>query len=477
MLKLPFLSSLNAKLDRSLARLDQKGYTLKHDASPMRRFIWRIAFNDPNKLQLETSSALKGKRVRGKPSKIIHVVNVIDPQKIDNDSLQARVTLALTSIERAKQAGVEFLGATAGSSSLPSWKPLFLKRSAASELGSKRDFAFLKDLLDAAAAQADDDDLLFYSNADCAVAPEIYQKLLRENKAVTEFFRKDIQCEASYDEIFKAGGSIYEIGIDALAIKKSVYKEIRDQLPDCIIGEPHWDTVFSGILHKNYEVSQNTEDLYHIKHEQQWDDNSLTEGGLHNKHLYLDAISYGLMEDEIISLRKQTVIILLKSALEADDETHISQLISSLSPLASTAEVVFCEFTEGNSPFAKLVNHIKYFPLFNTNDYTKPLSQEACIINLLLHYFSSFKNIIIFKDTISNISPLLLKQIRLSLQAHGAFQNDHLIAVKNSKISENELDIYGDNAILLSESPENVCFVNDDGLLELLSNHAANQSF
>ena len=123
---------------------------------------------------------------------------------------------------------------------------------------------------------------------------------------------------------------------------------------------------------------------------------------------------------------------------------------------------------DDSSP-SKLVSNIKYLPIFNTNKYTACLDQENAIINCLLHQFSRFKNIIIFKSSITDISLNLIKEIQLALQATGVYQNKHIIALKNNNILENELDIYGKNDII--NKIQDISYINDDGLLELLNNY------
>ena len=70
------------------------------------------------------------------------------------------------------------------------------------------------------------------------------------------------------------------------------------------------------------------------------------------------------------------------------------------------------------------------------------------------------------KPTISHINLSLIKEIQLALQNNGIFINEDIFAIKSNKISNNELDIYEKNANM-----EDVTYINDDGLLELLNNY------
>ena len=297
--------------------------------------------------------------------------------------------------------------------------------------------------------------------------------MLEANQNVTEFFRQEVEGFFQYPDFLDAPTTLYEIGIDGLCLRKSTYLQIRDRLPDSVIGEPHWDTAFSGVLHKHYEVSQNVDDLYHPKHPQEWDDNNLSVAGAHNKNLYLDCVNYGLMDDVLISPANQTVIVLLKPTLDSSDPTRLHSLIGEATLFSSRCEVVFCELTDENSPFMKSLTGIKYLPIFHSNEYTEALCQDNSIINCLMHRFCHFKNIIIIKESFEGILSHLIKQLQAHLQTHPFLQSTDFIALKNSHILQNELDIYGRNDILFSDPIEDISFMNDDGLLELLNNHAA----
>lgn len=466
-----FLENLNKKLDTKLDALRRDSYYLKYSKNPSHRFIWKTLFKEDNRLSFEPISARKKKTANTRAKNLVHVVNLVDPSRLKNKSLSNRIMWALDSMGSAKAEGVKRLGASTGGIKLPNWQPVRLKRSAASVFKSPKDFAFLKDLLDEAAKSIGADDLIFYSNLDCAIAPDTYQKLLQENADVTEFLRKDIDTPDGLEETWTAPFSVYEIGVDAFCIRKSVYLESREILPDCVIGEPHWDTVYSGILNKRYEVTQNTHDLYHIKHEQQWDDANLSKAGDHNKTLYEDALNYGLMEDALISVKAQTVVILFKSSLSNEDNDKWGQLIKQLGLFANRFETVFCEFTEGNSPLTPYINKTKYFPIFNTNEYTKKLNQTNAIINCLLHYFSNFKNIIILQEGIESININHLKSIQLELQNNKICKQKNVVALKSSEARQNELDFYEQNINIVSGDIRKISFINDNGLLELLHNY------
>tara|TARA_R110000824_G_scaffold86593_2_gene214144 strand:+ start:1508 stop:2794 length:1287 start_codon:yes stop_codon:yes gene_type:complete len=415
---------------------------------------------------LKFSRISRGSRRGTKANQIIHVCNLLNPSTVKSEGLRFRIQSSLDSISAARKTKVTLVGCSPEDPLVEGWRHHSLTRTAASVFKESKDFAFIKDMLDAGALLAGPDDFIFYSNLDCSIPPQFYEDIYKSNADITEFLRKDVDFSAdSGFDIFNARSSVYEIGVDGLCIRKSVYMEIRDQLPDCVIGEPHWDTVYSGILHKNYEVHQSTE-LYHIKHAQQWDDSHLTEAGEHNRRLYRECVNYGLMEDNLISLKKGSALILLDSSRKASEVEHLAGLINTLSFYKDKMDIIFCELKNIDDSPPVYVSNIKYFPIVSTNKYTSCLDQTNTIINCLLHQFSSFTNVIVIKSSLDAISLTLIKEIQLALHHHGLFINEDIFAIKSKKILDNELDIYEKNANM-----EDVSYINDDGLLELLNNH------
>ena len=465
-----FLRKINQYLDRELNKTDKNAYLLRFSDSWWHRFIWRNFFKKKSCLYFSPIKRRRLRRTDSQALRVIHVTNLLNPRKVKDFNSQARLSLSLASIKKASRSKVSLLGCSSDPSlEIQDWETVHLSRDAKSAFGVSKDFAFLKDMLDAAADLVGLNDLIFYSNLDCPLSPAVYDNLLNNNEDVTEFLRRDIELPSSYSDIFNAPYSLYEIGVDGLSIRKSTYLEIRDKLPDCVIGEPHWDTAYSGILHKHYEVYQNTSDLYHIKHAQQWDDALLSAAGNHNKRLYQESISYELMDDELISLKKQSALIVLDCSLKKSRDSHLSNLIPQVAYFSKKFEVIFSEFAFDSARNPKMVNSIKYLPIFNTNSHTACLNQENSIINCLLHQFSGFKNIIIFKSSIPEININLIKEIQIALQNHGFYSNKHIVASKKNNIRENELDIYDKNDNI--KHIRNISYINDDGLLELLNNH------
>ena len=455
-----FFNKVNFYLDKEIdkANFKSKKYCPK---SKIGKILWEIFFpyknNNYKPKQHNSKNAIA--------KKIIHVVNFIDPEKISNKNLKNRINLSIESINNNASKNTTILAASECDCIVPDgWKFLKLKRSAKSKLKSNKDFAFLKDMLDGASNLLSDDDIILYTNMDCIISDSIYKDILNDNKDITEFLRRDVTFSKKLDDIYKLNYSIYEIGVDGLSIRNSIYKKIRDKLPDFVIGEPHWDTCYSGILHKHFSVEQNTKDLFHIIHNQEWDDSNLSYAGNYNKKLYLESISCGLMDDVIINIKKQTIFLYLKHSLKNANLTEVRSALKNFGFIKSI-DFIFCEFLDESSvPIGPKLG-FKYYNIYNKNKFTKALDQKNSISNILLHSFSNYRNIVILYENIKNISSDDIKTIQLSLQSKGKYVDKYIYAVTNKGLIEKELDIYANN---LYDSKD--IFLNDEGLIELLNN-------
>jgi len=451
---------INFYLDKEIDKADKKSKKFLPKNKIVKQ-LWKYLFPENKFLKFgkhENSNKFIAK-------KIVHVVNFIDPDDISNESLKKRVSLCIESISKSISNNVMVLACSETDCKVPlGWKFVKLKRSAKSNLKSKKDFAFLKDMLSEASCLISDEDIILYTNMDCIVSQSIYQNILSNNKDVIEFLRRDISFPENLESIYKLNYSIYEIGVDGIAIRNYVYKKIKDKLPDFVIGEPHWDTCYSGILNKHFNVEQNTKDLFHITHNQEWDDSNLSYAGKYNKKLYLDSISFGLMDDVLINIKKQTVFLYLKYSPKDSNLSKTKSLLKNFG-LKKSIDFIFCEFLDDSSIPTGPTLGFKYYNIYNKNKYTRALNQKNSISNILMHSFSNYRNIIILYEGIKNISNSDIKTIQLSLQSKGLYSDDYIYGVKNNDLIEKELDIYANNSY---DSKD--IFLNDEGLIELLNN-------
>ncbi len=228
------------------------------------------------------------------------VVHVIAPYSGDSP-LRHRQRLFLESVARAYTRNVVLLAASNAPLEGAGWETHPLTRNA-SVFGEPSDKPFLKDLCDLAFERAALDDWLLYSNIDCSFAPDIYEDLLSRRCTVVEYQRQDVEgAPRTLDELFSNPRTIYPIGIDAIAIRAQFYGEIRDCLPDFVIGEPHWDTIYSGIFRQLLPVQRDCVRLFHPKHDQAWNLAQPNAAGRYNHELFVESLNRGYAEKTMIT--------------------------------------------------------------------------------------------------------------------------------------------------------------------------------
>ena len=462
-------------LQQKIDVLDRHHAHLKFSDNKFEKWVWKRVFKaSPRRLDSLGGFAPLGTLDFGLSGRIIHVVNLILPENLKNKDLAHRVSLALESIEKASGPNVTLLGCVSQKITRQGWKIQPLSRTAHTELGNPTDVAYLKDLLLAASCAAQTGDIIFYSNLDCPIHPDLYNNLANTESSITEFIRRDISPIdeiKDYKEIFKLPFENYPIGVDGIALQKEVLDACFSLIPDFVIGEPHWDTALSGILRKSHVVTQNLKDLYHIKHEQQWDDANLSPAGQHNKRLYRDAVEFGLMEDDLISIKPRTALVLLKHTLNSPHNAQISQNLHKLSQFSSNFTKVFCEYAEGESLFKKHINNMGYLPIMASEN-TKKLGQKNTILNLLRHYFGNYDQVIVVPEETVLKGELELENLKKT-------QKDTLLGgyvVFSPQLCEDrEFDFFMENRATYPRIKQR-SFINDQGLLELFNNHGYFQS-
>lgn len=473
-----WLDKIVAWLVEQNASLDREHIHLRRSPRKIDRWLWKKAFGPTkNALNLGDDPTSLKDVFAPKSERIIHVVNLLVPENLKNNDFQHRVSLALESIEKSAPDNVLLIGCTSEKIARSGWKIHKLSRTAQTELRHPKNLAYLKDMFEAANSEAGAGDIIFYSNLDCIVGPDLYNNLLTADKNITEFLRRDVPTTAatSLSEIFSSSWENYPIGVDALAIKKEALEASLHLWPDFVIGEPHWDTAISGILHKHYGVSQNTQDLYHPIHEQQWDCSNLNVGGKHNNRLYREAIEFGLMDDQLISIKKPAALVILKHSLNTNDDPTISSNLQQLSSLASNYDKIFCEYLQGHeSSFKKDINHIQYLPIKATPA-TQKVNQKNTILNLLRHYFADYDKVLIIPQETELQGPAQLKKLEKELINTKKTHKEGIIAISPVKCESREFDFFLENTALIPNIKQ-CSFINDQGLLELVENHEHFQS-
>ena len=336
------------------------------------------------------SSIPQAKSSKNSASKIVHVVNLFIPSQ-KNKSLFNRTTLAIQSIEEAIRftENVEILGCSSIALKRAGWKTRILIRNAANTIGHNKDFLYLKDMFDAAAELAGDDDYILYSNLDCQLTRGFYKNLFKNNSDIVEYVRRNCPETKSLKEIFSGESWPYTTGRDAFAFKKKTYLSIREYIPDFIIGEPHWDTALSGICQKLHSTSENLSDLYHIDHPKEWDINSLTIGGQYNQSLFAEAKADGLTDIDLLSVQKKTGLVIYNhdhSKLNLKKLTHFLDR-------HMDCEIVIIDLLKKEKDLQEDLLDTNYYPIIHRGRHTLALNQETALKNLGMHLLEGFEKI------------------------------------------------------------------------------------
>jgi hypothetical protein len=368
-------------------------------------------------------------------AKVIHVVNLIHPNNINN-----RVELTLQSIDNTIKDNTILLGCVSYDTQLPGWEIHRLERDSKTEFNTDKDFAFLKDMLDAACRFVEDRDFIFYSNMDCPLAPDIYKNILESKEDVIVFHRRDVDSCTSLEEIFSSPYTVKETGVDGLAIRKSLYIKYKDRIQDFLIGEPHWDTTIVNMFKKFHYVKTNTKHMYHIVHEQAWDTSNLSRGGEWNTGLYSSAKKYGLIDKPIISLDHDDILIIIDPG---GDNIDVDKVVN-FCVNTSFGVIVILELIDEASRYSEaFMRTVNYFSIRHQHDNTKLIDQSNALINIGCTIFDQY-------DGYSVISA------------------EDIHTGNPRSISKGEyLDVY-DNIDYSAGNERDRVFINDTGLLEAI---------
>ncbi len=233
------------------------------------------------------------------PTETTRVIHVISPYT-GNGPLARRQEIFLESIAKAHSEAVTRIAASNEVWNYPGWETRKLARTAAI-LGDPSDKPFLADLFDLAFEHSRPNDWLLYSNVDCAFTSDLYSDLAGRSATVVEYQRQDVEGDPkTLDELFSKPRTLYSVGLDAIAIRASLFQEVREFLPDFVVGEPHWDTIYSGLFRRLLPVQRDHVRLFHPKHQQVWDLSHPTPAGLHNHELFVESLNHGLAEKSLI---------------------------------------------------------------------------------------------------------------------------------------------------------------------------------
>lgn len=360
---------------------------------------------------------------------------MVDVKKITSQGFKHRVNLTLKSIDSIVHNNVIKLAASSDKSKRPGWVHKQLGRSARTDGYSDRHLAYITDLLDVAIKHTtSEDDYILYSNLDCIVTPSIYKHIQESTSPVIEFHRRDIPRKGTLNNVFQSEYNVKHTGIDAFAIQVKFYKQVLKKiLPDMFIGEPHWDTVLSNIIHQYITPEKNTTSLYHIEHDQTWNTGRLSPAGKYNKQCMHNCVQYGLTPDQLISIRGEVYNILFTTP---GYDTIIQPRL--YNELVKNETILVCYIKDDIPTDIKKLKYINklYVTIDNRNtgiDQTNALTNKFVYTNPTYKQFNIYHNKT-GKFTIDNV--------------HKVYYNKY-----------KPMNVYKNNNNL-------TCYLNDNGMLQ-----------
>lgn len=268
-------------------------------------------------------------------TKIIHVVNMVNLKTVTNPDLKNRLMLGVQSIEAVDHSNVTRLAACYDNhkkNKRPGWTYTRLTRCASTDNLGTRHLAYFHDLFKQALHHCESDtDYILYTNLDCMITPNMYENILSSGSPVIELHRRDTRESSDLHKIFTSPYTIKQTGVDGFAIQAAMYHEFVEKMfPDMLIGEPHWDTTLSNLFANNKTSTKDSRCMYHVIHEQAWDVNNLSPGGLYNRQHMHNCIEYGLIEDKHIQFSGDSLEVVIN--YESDETTpQVNKLVTSLS--------------------------------------------------------------------------------------------------------------------------------------------------
>lgn len=315
-----------------------------------------------------------------------NIVHVISPY-CGNGELWNRQKLFLDSVLNAHRDGVTQVSANVDDWAPPGWCGVKLRRDARS-IGDRKAKPFLKDLLDVGYDFSKLGDWILYTNVDCPIHPHLYCDLLKMMGCVVEYVRRDVYgVVRSLPELYVNDNKVFAVGVDGLAVRSQYYMDVKDDIPDMLIGEPHWDTVCHGLFRNRIPTRMVTNRLFHPAHAQSWGGTDVSAGERHNESLYQDALSYGLIDKSEISIeydKTDTAIIIV---CFGDDKLRWESTIAAFQQQLRQdlyADFYFIEllYNDAISHYPRDVSELVEHVMVTGGDDSKDLWQKECLMNI-----------------------------------------------------------------------------------------------
>lgn len=216
-----------------------------------------------------------------KPSRVIHIVGLMNPDDISCVHVNYRVWMSLQSVKDADRDNVLLLGAVESNDVyIPDWTIEKLPRVFSFE----QPLPYINDLLRLALKHAQSGDKILYTNADCMVTPDIYTDILKSNSQAIEYHRRECHPHDSVLSCLNNTHHVEKHGVDGFMFTYQTLERLIDDIPEMVVGQPCWDLVLSKLLKKYKPVVDDTK-LCHIEHEKNWSLKNPTDATHHNVEL------------------------------------------------------------------------------------------------------------------------------------------------------------------------------------------------
>lgn len=181
------------------------------------------------------------------------------------------------------------------------------ERTADKVLGDRRALPFLKDALAFAMKNAEDDDIIAFTNDDDALHPDFceYLKFHVSVYGPCTSFRSEHRSLPSFDlrpHQFDQG-AIHHMGRDLLAATKRWFVDNWDNIPDFVLGASDWDLMIAALIRQHYGIDTTRKNITelifpaeimrgyvsHIEHRNNWskpDNVDTAPSQIHNRRLW-----------------------------------------------------------------------------------------------------------------------------------------------------------------------------------------------
>ena len=263
------------------------------------------------------------------------------------------------------------------------WNQVKILRNAKTEVRDRKNLIYVNDMFDYMSNRADDQDFLVVTNSDCVVTPFFYNNIkhIPIKCDVIEYHRRDVDSKIRYySDCYTCSFNTKHTGIDGFAIRKKTWREIRDIYPHMFIGEPHWDTVLSGLLHnmKHVNIHKNVTDLYHECHDQAWSTQHLSPAGVHNTKHYNNCLDYDIIKNRLIDSGSPACTVI------AIDRQNLNPVIKKYCENHPQKNIVIYEMTEPTeSPKYSGIEYTNHVVIPH-NESTTPIDQTKAITNIAM---------------------------------------------------------------------------------------------